>query len=444
VPNLIGDVVQLHVGVHKAVGAAEPSTGPLTTTQCEKKYKIACYGATQIQAAYNEAPLFKKNITGAGQTIVVVDPFGSPTIAHDLGVFDEAYGLPAPPSLTVIQPAGAVPPFDGNNPAHTGWAGETTLDVEYAHTTAPGANILLVETPVSEEEGTSGFAEIVTAEEYVIDHNLGGVISQSFGATEGTFPSKDALKALRGAYLDASVKGVTVLAASGDSGAADVRVGESWYYYKPVTSWPDSDPLVTGIGGTQLHLALASGGARTPDTVWNDTFDIPLQQAFYGTNGPNPLAGGGGLSTVFTRPSYQAGVASVVGSRRGVPDISMSAACDGSVNTYQSYPGEPAGWYPVCGTSEATPLFSGIVALAEQVAGHKLGLINPALYAMSAAHAAGIVDVTSGNNTVSFLQGSPKTLHTVTGFNALPGYDLASGVGTVNAAQFVPELAAAG
>jgi subtilase family serine protease len=107
---------------------------------------------------------------------------------------------------------------------------------------------------------------------------------------------------------------------------------------------------------------------------------------------------------------------------------------------YQSFKGQPAGWYPTCGTSEATPLFAGVVALADQVAGHPLGLINPALYKMSAlGQAAGIVDVTKGSNTVSFPQGGK--VHTVTGFSARPGYDLASGVGTVNAARFVPELA---
>ncbi len=94
-----------------------------------------------------------------------------------------------------------------------------------------------------------------------------------------------------------------------------------------------------------------------------------------------------------------------------------------------------------CGTSEATPLFAGIVALADQVAGHGLGLINPALYAMSAAKAPGIVDVTAGNNSMSFIQNNQ--LYRVTGFHAGPGYDLASGVGTVDAALFVPELAQA-
>jgi subtilase family serine protease len=107
--------------------------------------------------------------------------------------------------------------------------------------------------------------------------------------------------------------------------------------------------------------------------------------------------------------------------------------------TYQSFAGQTPGWYPTCGTSEATPLFAGIVALADQVAHHPLGLINPALYEMSASHAPGLLDVTRGNNTVAFEQyGRPQL---VKGFSARPGYDLASGVGTVDAAKFVPELA---
>ena len=130
---------------------------------------------------------------------------------------------------------------------------------------------------------------------------------------------------------------------------------------------------------------------------------------------------------------------SVVGRSRGVPDISMSGACNGAVDVYQSFGGQPAGWYPTCGTSEATPLFAGIVALAAQVAHHSLGLINPELYFMSENHLRGIVPVTSGNNTVSFSQNGKE--YTVKGFNAHKVYSLAAGVGTVNGAWFVPELA---
>ena len=149
----------------------------------------------QITAAYDLAPLRRAGVTGAGQTIVIVDSFGSPTIASDLAHFDAYFRLPAPPSFRVIQPAGTVPPFHASNSNRVGWAQETTLDVEWAHVIAPGARIVLVETPTSENEGTTGFPQIVTAEEYVLRHKLGQVISQSFAATEQTFPSKSSLLA---------------------------------------------------------------------------------------------------------------------------------------------------------------------------------------------------------------------------------------------------------
>jgi len=420
--------------VHALIGA---SARPPTTASCEQHYHIACYLPRQVQRAYNLPALYRQRVTGRGQTIIIVDSFGSPTVQRDLRRFDKVAGLPAPPSLKVIQPAGKVPPYRPT-PDRAGWAGETDLDVEYAHTIAPGASILLVETPTSENEGTTGFPQIVTAEKYVINHHLGGVISQSFSATEETFPSRQSLLNLRGAYIDAARKGVTVLAATGDSGAADVTFNQVTYYLRPVTSWPGSDPLVTGVGGTQLHLGAAGVDVR-PATVWNDTYNAATSEFIAGNSGPNPLASGGGKSVIFGRPRYQNGVREMVGASRGVPDISMSGACNGAVDMYQSFGGQPAGWYSTCGTSEATPLFAGILALADQVAGHPLGVINPSLYRLSASRAPGIVDVVSGNNTVSFSQGG--RLRTVPGFRARRGYDLASGVGTVNAFWFVRELA---
>ena len=128
--------------------------------------------------------------------------------------------------------------------------------------------------------------------------------------------------------------------------------------------------------------------------------------------------------------------------RACLADIAMSGACDGAVDVYGTYDPSTSGWSLICGTSEATPEFAGIVALADQVAGKPLGLINPALYRLSSQRAPGIVDVTSGNNTVSFTQGPKNKLFTVKGFAALHGYDLVTGVGTVYAPQFVPELAA--
>jgi subtilase family serine protease len=419
--------------------AERAQTQPPTTAECEAEYQVACYEPAQIQQAYNLPELYAAGVNGRGSTIVIVDSYGSPTIQNDLNVFDQTFGLPAPPSFQIIQPAGAVPPYNPDNSGMVGWAGETTLDVEYAHTIAPDANILLVETPVNETEGVTGFPQIVQAEEYVLQHYHVDVISQSFSATEQTFPSLASIEALRGAYIAADQDHVTVLAAAGDSGAANVGLDGVTYYLFPTTTWPPSDPLVTGVGGTQLHLD-ANGNRTSPDTVWNDTYNVPTNQYIFGNNGPNPLAGGGGKSVWFSRPPYQDGVQGVVGTSRGVPDISMSAACNGAVDVYNSFGGIPAGWYPTCGTSEATPLFAGIVALAAQVAGHPLGLINPALYLMSEQHLPGIVPVTSGNNTVSFTQDGQ--LDTVQGFSAQPVYSLAAGVGTVDGALFVPELAA--
>ncbi len=417
-------------GIIKLPGVSR--SGPSTTAQCEQVQRIACYLPGQIRAAYHLPALYAAGITGTGQTIVIVDSFGSPTIARDLATFDKQFHYPAPPKFQVIAPAGKIPRYNAGNSDMVSWAGETTLDVEYAHALAPGANILLVETPVSETEGTTGFPQIVKAEKYVIDHNLGTVISQSFGATEATFTGFAQLKPLRAAYLDAFSHHVTVLAASGDGGATDYQSDGASYYTRRVTSWPDSDPLVTAVGGTKLRL---KNGAYT-SVAWNDTYN-----AAWTGGSPSPAASGGGLSAFFTRPAWQAAVKAVTGGRRGVPDISMSAACDGAVNVYSSYGGQPPGWSLACGTSEATPEFAAIVALAAQVAGHRLGLINPRLYALLAKHAPGLVDVTSGNNTVSFFQGTPGKLFTVKGYSTRPGYDLVTGVGTINAPALVHELA---
>ena len=415
----------------------EPRQGPSTTAECEQSLRIACYNPAQIQQAYNLPGLYSRGITGKGATIVIVDPYGSPTIVSDLRDFDSAEGVPGPPSLRIIRPAGKVPAFNPDNANMVGWAGETTLDVEYAHTIAPGAKILLVETPGGGKTGTVSMSQIVTAEKYVIGHRLGDVISQSFVATEQAF-GPAGIRSLRGAYLAAYSRHVTILAGSGDSGAAGFASNQQSYYTHPVTSWPASDPLVTAVGGTRLSLD-ANGHHSSADTVWNDTYSRTANQLVSGNNGPNPLAGGGGRSVIFGRPSYQGGVRALVGSHRGVPDISMSAACTGAVNVFQSFGGQPPGWYALCGTSEATPLFAGIVALADQVAGHPLGLINPALYKLAAEHAPGIVGVRSGNNTVSFRQGG--RYRTVHGFSARSGYNLATGLGTVNARYFVTELA---
>jgi subtilase family serine protease len=400
---------------------------PPTTGQCVKATGLACYRPSQFQQAYDLKPLYASHLNGRGRTIVIVDSFGSPTIKSDLATFDQSFHLPAPPHFTVLQPVGKVPPFNPANGTMVGWAVETSLDVEYAHAMAPGANIVLLETPVAETEGTVGFPQIIAAENFAIDHHLGDVISQSFGATEETFPSPSSILNLRSAYKNAAAHGVSVLAGSGDFGVTNAHFNGVTLYNHRVNSWPSSDPLVTSVGGLQLHLD-AKGNRTLPDNVWNDTNVLG-----------SPAAGGGGQSAVFTRPSYQNSVSNVVGLHRGTPDISLSAAVDGAALVYMSFGGlsGPA-FYLVGGTSEATPEFAGIVAIADQAAGHDLGLLNPRLYAIGSG-GSGIPDITIGNNTVTFTQ-SGHTI-TVRGYNAAAGYDMASGLGTVDAAKLVAALA---
>ncbi|MGP0027936.1 MAG: S8 family serine peptidase [Streptosporangiaceae bacterium] len=399
---------------------------PLTTTECQAEIGISCYTPVQYRVAYDLNPLYAKGITGAGRTIVIVDSYGSPTIVNDLHVFDAQFGFPDP--ILQIERFGNIPPFDPTNSTMVGWAEETTLDVEYAHSIAPGAKIVLAETPVAETEGVTGFPEMMSAEQSLINQGVGDVITQSFGATENTFPgfssgNYSSLLDLRYAFKDAAAHQVTVLASSGDEGATNDELDGSTLYPYRTVGWPASDPLVTAVGGTQLSLDNA-GNRLSPDVVWNDGFG----------------AGGGGVSAIFPRPLYQIGVAKTVGAKRGMPDISMSAAVNGACWLYLSFAGAGGpGWYIVGGTSEASPIFSGIVALADQYAHHRLGLINPALYTLGALSRVGvpntgIVDVTSGNNTFG----------DVTGYAATPGYDLASGWGTIDAAKFVPALARTG
>jgi subtilase family serine protease len=375
---------------------------PTSIADCMQSAKVRCYSPLQYQVAYDLGPLYAKGITGQGETIAIIESFGSPTIRHDLAVFDQQWNLP--------------------NPEMISWAQETSLDVEYAHALAPGATIDLVETPVPETEGLEGFPAIVKAEEALIKLGNVDVISQSFGATEDTLPgfgSGDfaALSQLRTAFSDAAAYHVTVLAASGDTGATAPGSDGVTLLKQRAVSWPASDPLVTAVGGTQLTLS-QSGTRTAPDAVWNDGFG----------------ASGGGVSQIFAAPPFQSDVESATGDHRGVPDIAMSAAVNGAAWTYGSYDGTKDAWQLFGGTSEATPLFAGIVALADQVAGHPLGDINPALYALGEqddSASTGIIPVTKGDNSYGG----------VSGYSSGSGYTLTDGWGTIDAAEFVPALA---
>lgn len=417
VPFSAGQAVSLQAGPQ-----------PPTTAQCLKAFGRRCYGALQFQAAYHLSPLFAAGNDGTGQTIVIIDSFGSPTIQHDIRVYSQAYGLPAA-KLTVQRPEG---PINFNDPAAPVWMVETSLDVEMAHATAPGAAIDLVEVPVAETEGIVGIPQMERAVDWAVHNDHPAVISQSWGATEPTFASAEQIRDERFAYQYAAAHGVTVLASSGDFGATDPFFNGNCCFLRHVNSWPASDPLVTAVGGTLLTLD-QRGHRIVADRAW-------------GGGGVGFQAGGGTTSSVFARPAYQDGVAGIVGNWRGTPDISLSADPKGLALVFLS-PAQvgPAGWYGVAGTSEASPLFSGVIALAAERAGHGLGLINPALYSLVHQSNSGVVDVSAGNNNISFCVANCGTAiekdKTVAGYPAVSGYDLSTGWGTVDGATFVPTLA---
>ncbi|MGH3744544.1 MAG: S53 family peptidase [Mycobacteriales bacterium] len=405
-------------GIVAPARSAPALASPPTPEQCLAATGGRCLTPALLQKAYDLQGLYGQGLTGAGVTIGIVDSFGSPTLAHDLAVYDAQYHLPEL-DLQVISPVGTPPAFDGHDSDVVGWAAETTLDVEVAHSVAPGAKIVLIETPTSETEGLQGFPEILRAEGYVLDHDLVDVISQSFAATEPTFTGPAEVRGLSAqVYPRARAAGVTVVSSSGDNGPTDVQLDQKTLYDRRVVDWPASDPLVTSVGGTRLDLG-ADGGREAPDQAW----------------GGDEGAGGGGLSAIFARPAYQDPVSSVVGDHRGIPDISLDASTSSGVITYGSYDG--GGWSLGGGTSQAAPILAGIVALADQKAHARVGFLNDALYGtLATSPAGGIVDVTRGSDDLG--AGS-----SVPGYAARRGYDLATGLGTVDAGRFVPAVVAA-
>lgn len=405
------------------IAAAHMDTVP-TNSQCEADYGLACYTGKQLRTAYDLAPLYQHGITGAGRTIVLVDGYDDPTLQQDLDTYDAAMGLPN--TTVTVRKSGDVPPFDPSNAEMEGWAGETELDVEIAHLYAPGAKIVVAAAGV-DATGDVEFPQLMAAVKSAVGDG-GDVASMSWGDFEQNFYDPQSgysqLTGLRGAFQDALDHHVTLVAATGDTGAAGIDDATGDLTTVPEVSWPASDPDVVAAGGTELNLN-AAGNRISPDVVWNDG------SLGYG-------AGGGGRSVVFPRPAYQNTVASVAGNHRTIPDISTSSAVNGGALIYWSADTGLPGWAIVGGTSESSPMVAAITALADQAAGYRLGSLDDELYALQHYvgynRLSGLIQVTQGDNTWGG----------VTGYSAGPGYNPATGLGTFNADQLVNALARSG
>jgi subtilase family serine protease len=401
------------------IGSAPPSD-----VQCRAKSSYPCYSPQEMRNAYGITPLINGGITGRGQTILIIDSYGSPTIAQDLKQFDKDYGLPDPPSFRVLSPLGTVP-FNPNNSDMTGWADETTLDVEWSHAIAPGANIILLTSPVSETEGVQGLPQFLQLEQYALNNHLGSIISQSWAATENTLfdnAGKAVIGSFESFYQQAAAQHVTIFASAGDSGSSNVDVNNNTYPF-PTVGFPSSSPYVTSVGGTSLYAD--TNGNYQRETVWDEVAN-------------SGGAGGGGISQYFSEPDYQratlpASVQQQLKGYRGIPDISYNADPYTGILIYESdIPGQ-AGYYEIGGTSEGSPQWAGIMADANQLAGRPLGFLNPALYSIGqnvVTENSSYHDITVGNNGYN----------NVPGYNATPGWDLATGWGTPRTTALITQL----
>ena len=406
------------------------TTGPPTSTQCIATYGIACYSPMDMRRQYTFTGAYAKGANGAGQTIVIFDSFGSPTIAQDLATFDTSFNIPPPPSFKVYQPEGHITyDYLGASPSavaaskamqtEIGWGYETTLDVEWAHAMAPGANIALVETPIPETQGVQGLQNLQNAQQWALDNHIGTIWSDSWATTEQAFHNPSVIQRLDRFYATAAADGVTAFFAAGDSGVYNTNKQGVGYPY-PTVNYPSSSPNVVSVGGTEIPVPQAAITSYNPEAVWHD---------FAG-------AGGGGYSSVFSEPAYQqtAAIADPTG-MRGMPDVSYNAAIVSAILIYESFdPTAPPSWVPIGGTSAASPQWAAVAAIANQADG-PLGFLTPRLYqiyATKTAYASAFHDITAGTNS----------WNTVPGYSAAPGWDPASGLGTPDVSNLVTALKA--
>jgi subtilase family serine protease len=390
--------------------AQQQEAFPYTPSQCKKQFGFACYAPEHIRAAYN----VPDNLTGEGQSMAIVVAYGSPTVREDLETFSRAFDLPEP-KLNLFYPGGKRPYKPEQHPEQISWAAETSLDVQWAHAIAPGAMINLVVAP--NNKGNS----INRAQRFVIENDLGEVMSLSFGAAEGSIRGKGNNLHLRQAhkiYEDARTANVSVFAAAGDAGAENG-------YEVPNALFPASDPLVTAVGGTSLFANDA--GEYRDEIVWNDS-DPALCP--YGCKLGNTRATGGAPSKIFEAPPYQRVLSGM--NARTTADVGYNASSYTGVLVYYGFLEEGDGFYFSGGTSAGAPQWAAIAALANQAAKQPLGFLNPTLYEIGAdreKYAKAFHDVTIGDNGISS-----------EGFEAGLGYDLPTGLGTPNVRRLIWNL----
>jgi subtilase family serine protease len=398
---------------------------------------------------YDLNPLYNAGYTGSGETIVIVGQ--SAVTTSDITNFQSAAGLTQKaPTITLVPDSGTSTLNDKN-----GDEDESDLDLEWSGAVAKGATINFVY--VGNNSSFSAFDAI----QYAIDNDLAPIVSTSYGACEADFSSSD-VTTLQSWFAQANAQGQTVVAAAGDNGATDCEttsnpdtiVDGDEATLGLAVDIPAASPYVTGIGGTEFLADVSA-----PGTYWNSTnstgdtsaIEYIPEQVWNDTSTTDGLeAGGGGKSVLFGKPSWQTGTGVPSDGARDVPDVALNASPnhDGYLfcasgedatacsNGFLDSKGDPdvAG-----GTSFGAPTFSGILAVLSQKLGSTgLGNVNPEIYSLAASdYSSAFHDVTAGNNDSPCKIGSTDCTTSPIGYSATTGYDLASGWGSIDAANFV-------
>jgi subtilase family serine protease len=465
---------------HKA-SASDPTSPACTKPDGTVSTYIHCYRPYDLRRFYRLGPLATSK-DGAGQTIVLVDSYGSPTAANDLAHFANTFHGPTP-SFETDFPLGS-PNYTsatGNGSgtsgptAAEGWAGEATLDIEWAYAMAPKAHLVLLATPPAETQGVQGLPNLMKAIDSAITrYPTGTMFSMSFGTDEQAFGFPAAAKAQFTKFDATFQRGIarkdTFFSSSGDTGS----VGQVRSHHQsttgatPEVSYPNVSPFVTSVGGTQVQSGWTWNPSEDRPFLADGSFN-PRYWAFTTSGSTEPvwnetwagIASGGGLSTVYGRPAYQSPVAGIVGSHRGVPDVAWNAAVNGGVLIYRSFfpsiDGKPS-WQVYGGTSAASPQVAAITAIgnqAREARGEKpVGELNPVIYSKTFNQGAAFNDVVrhsygtvpSGvlkdNQVWDTLASGLVTPDHVPGYPTTAGYDLTTGWGSPNAPGYVSQLVA--
>jgi len=318
----------------------------------------------QIKSAYGIS-----GFDGSGQTVAIIDAYASPTILQDVNQWSTNRGLP---TMTPAQLVQVVPPGVYKRPQNPqqdpqGWYGEETLDVEAVHGMAPGAKIVFVAAPNNRQD-------LDAAMNHVVDQHLAQIVTNSYGFSTTELLPPGYVLPMEDTLIQAAIEGIGVYFSSGDSGDETVNHGFA------TTDWPASSPWVTAVGGTSLGIGLA--GTRVLETGWGTSNYNCNTTTLACTRTVWDYGAGGGVSVVFAEPSYQV-TAGLTLTGRGVPDVAALADPQTGylVGQTQTFPeGVSYDEYRIGGTSLASPIFAGLMALADQKAGHAHGFANPLFY----------------------------------------------------------------